>query len=186
MATCWRPALMIGQCGSRTQRRVYPALRIRQCGSGTQRRVAYSRLLRVIHTRLYQWPSYPTAGYWYLVLIIRQCGSRTRRRVDIATGSIQQTLKGHSHWVISVAFLPNGRLLASSSNNKTDTKTEGLYRYSRVILTRLYRRLYRWHSLLIAGYWRLAPMIRQEAFSILLRAIGARLSRLLSRPMAAY
>ncbi len=32
---------------------------------------------------------------------------------------LQQTLEGHSHWVSSVAFSPDSRLLASASYDKT-------------------------------------------------------------------
>ncbi|PKY04101.1 NACHT and WD40 domain protein [Aspergillus campestris IBT 28561] len=38
---------------------------------------------------------------------------------DPATGALQQTLEGHSSIVISVAFSPNGWLLASGSSDKT-------------------------------------------------------------------
>lgn len=36
-----------------------------------------------------------------------------------ATGALQQTLEGHTDWVQSVAFSPDGRLLASGSSDKT-------------------------------------------------------------------
>jgi WD40 repeat protein len=38
---------------------------------------------------------------------------------DTATGALQQTLEGHSNGVGSVAFSPDGRLLASGSYDKT-------------------------------------------------------------------
>ncbi|KAF6803547.1 hypothetical protein CPLU01_16110, partial [Colletotrichum plurivorum] len=38
---------------------------------------------------------------------------------DTATGQCQQTLEGHSHWVSSVAFSPDGRQLASGSDDRT-------------------------------------------------------------------
>ncbi|KAL2816139.1 WD40-repeat-containing domain protein [Aspergillus granulosus] len=49
---------------------------------------------------------------------------------DTTTGGLQQTLEGHSLWVTSVAFSPNGQLLASGSVDGTvrlwDTATGGL------------------------------------------------------------
>ena len=38
---------------------------------------------------------------------------------EIATGRLLRTLKGHSDWVISVAFSPDGRLALSGSHDKT-------------------------------------------------------------------
>ncbi|KAK1990768.1 hypothetical protein LX36DRAFT_663931 [Colletotrichum falcatum] len=38
---------------------------------------------------------------------------------DTATGQCERTLKGHSSWVCSVAFAPDGRLLASASLDNT-------------------------------------------------------------------
>jgi WD40 repeat protein len=38
---------------------------------------------------------------------------------DVATGALQQTLKGYSGWVNSVAFSPDGKLVASGSENRT-------------------------------------------------------------------
>jgi WD40 repeat protein len=56
--------------------------------------------------------------------------TETVRLWDAATGALQQTLKGHSDWVTSVAFSPDSRLLASASEGKTvrlwDTATGAL------------------------------------------------------------
>ena len=49
------------------------------------------------------------------------CGSgdRTIKLWDLATGTLKQTLEGHSSSVQSVAFSPDGRLLASGSGDQT-------------------------------------------------------------------
>jgi WD40 repeat protein len=38
---------------------------------------------------------------------------------DVTTGIVQQTLKGHSGYVLAVAFSPDRKQLASSSYNGT-------------------------------------------------------------------
>jgi WD40 repeat protein len=38
---------------------------------------------------------------------------------EVATGSLVRTLSGHTNWVNSVAFSPDGRLLASGSSDRT-------------------------------------------------------------------
>jgi WD40 repeat protein len=37
----------------------------------------------------------------------------------VASGSLVRTLSGHTDWVLSVAFSPDGRLLASGSGDYT-------------------------------------------------------------------
>jgi WD40 repeat protein len=37
----------------------------------------------------------------------------------VATGSLVRTLEGHTSWVLSVAFSPDGKLLASGSEDGT-------------------------------------------------------------------
>src|SRR5271170_2830615 len=43
----------------------------------------------------------------------------TVRLWDAVTGAALQTLEGHSNWVSSVAFSPDGKLVASGSTDKT-------------------------------------------------------------------
>jgi len=54
----------------------------------------------------------------------------TVRLWDTPTGVLQQTLEGHSGWVDSVAFSPDGKLVVSRSINGTvwhwDTVTGAL------------------------------------------------------------
>ncbi|QOV22778.1 WD40 repeat domain-containing protein, partial [Anabaenopsis elenkinii] len=38
---------------------------------------------------------------------------------DVQTGKVRHTLTGHSGWVRSVAFSPDGQTLASGSGDKT-------------------------------------------------------------------
>ena len=49
----------------------------------------------------------------------RRARRHTVRLWDAATGAPRQPLKGHSDWVSSVAFSPDGKLVASGSDDKT-------------------------------------------------------------------
>lgn len=41
------------------------------------------------------------------------------QRCDVASGKQEQVLEGHPGWILDVAVSPNGRLLASGSEDKT-------------------------------------------------------------------
>ena len=64
---------------------------------------------------------------------------------DVASGQLVRTLKGHTDWVTSVAFSPDGRLLASASNPKTvwlwDAQTGALLRTLDRDIDRVVRRV---------------------------------------------
>jgi len=46
-------------------------------------------------------------------------GDHTIKLWEVVTGSLVHTLKGHTHWIWSVAFSPDGKLLASGSRDGT-------------------------------------------------------------------
>ena len=55
----------------------------------------------------------------YLGGLLARRPAASVRLWNTATGALQQTLKGHSDSVQSVAFSPDGQLLASGSQDKT-------------------------------------------------------------------
>jgi WD40 repeat protein len=63
-------------------------------------------------------------------LLASASGDKTVKIWDTSTGSLQQTLEGHSDWVKSIAFSHDSKLLASASGDKTvkiwDTSTGSL------------------------------------------------------------
>lgn len=46
-------------------------------------------------------------------------GDKTVKIWDIVTGKYTQTLKGYNHYVSSVTFLPDLKLITSKSDDKT-------------------------------------------------------------------
>ncbi|KAK3349202.1 hypothetical protein B0T25DRAFT_591653 [Lasiosphaeria hispida] len=53
------------------------------------------------------------------VLVVSGSGDKTVKIWDAATGIYTQTLKGHSHYIYSIAFSPDSKLVVSGSGDKT-------------------------------------------------------------------
>jgi WD40 repeat protein len=60
------------------------------------------------------WRSAPTGGSWHLAP-----HDNTIKLWEVASGREVRTLSGHTNDVNSVAFSPDGRLLASGSDDET-------------------------------------------------------------------
>ena len=91
-----------------------PQARTERCGCGMRRRASPAPPSRGTMGGCPPWPSAPTARFSRPQAMTQRCGCGTRRRTRLA-----RTLKGHKGWVSAVAFSPDGKTLASASEDRT-------------------------------------------------------------------
>jgi WD40 repeat protein len=109
---------------------------------------------------VFPWRSAPTGGCWPPA---PAANDDTIKLWEVATGSEVRTLSGHTDWVNSVAFSPDGRLLASGSCDAHDQAVGCGHRQRSAHPHRPHRLCLPWRSAPTGGCWPPAPMTRRSS-----------------------